>query len=63
MSTFSQILLMLLIGFSIFFLFKSIKGRPELFTKEKFSQTMTTLGMLALILIGFVSLLVMIAKH
>lgn len=63
MGTFSQILLIVLIGFSVFFLFRSIKGRPDLFSKEKFSQTLGTLGVLALVLIGFVALLVMIAKH
>jgi hypothetical protein len=62
MGTLSQILLLVLIGFSIFFLFRSIKGRPDMFSKEKFSQTLTTLGILALILIAFVSLLVMMVK-
>jgi hypothetical protein len=62
MSTFNQIMLLALAGIAVFFLYRTIKNQPGLFTKEKFSQTASTLGVLALALIVFVAFLVMMVK-
>jgi uncharacterized membrane protein len=61
-TTFNQIMLLVLAGIAIFFLYRTIKNQPGLFTKEKFSQTASTLGILALALIIFVAFLVMMVR-
>ena len=63
MSTVYQILSLAMIGLLVFFLYRSVKGRPDMFTMEKFSKTLTTLGILALVLIGFVAFLVMVVRN
>lgn len=40
-----------------------IKNNPTLFTKENISKSFESLGVLALILIGFIGLLVFLLKH
>jgi hypothetical protein len=62
MSVFTQIISLLLAGLVIFLLYRSIKNQPQLYTKEKFSKTLTTMGALALILMVFVYLLIMIVR-
>lgn len=47
----------------VFFLYQSIKNRPEQFTKENLSKSFFTMGILALGLIAFVALLVFITKN
>lgn len=63
MSTFSQIMALLLAGITVFFLYRVIKNQPHLFTKEKFGQTLGTMGVLAIVLIAFVAFLVMIVNQ
>ncbi len=42
--------------------FRIIKTKPELFTKANFSKSVSTLGVLALILIGVVAFCVLLLK-
>ena len=63
MSTFSQMMALIMAGIAVFFLYRIIKNQPHLFTKEKFTQTLGTMGVLALVLIGFVAFLVMIVNQ
>jgi uncharacterized membrane protein len=63
MSGFSQILSLILAGIVIFLLYRMIKNQPQLFTKEKFSKTLTTMGALALALIVFVYFLILMVQH
>ncbi len=46
----------------IWFLYRTIKGRPDQFTKEKLSKSFFTMGILSLALIAFVTLLVMFVR-
>ncbi len=43
--------------------FRIIRNQKASFTKANFSKTMSTLGVLALILIAFVGLCIMLLKH
>jgi len=62
MSGFTQFFMLILAGIVVYFLYRSIKNQPMLFTQEKFSKTMTTLGGLALTLIVFVYFLVWMVR-
>ena len=63
MTVFYQVLTLVGIAFLIFILYRQIKGRPDLFTAEKFGKTLTTLGLLAMGLIVFVAFLVMTLRN
>lgn len=63
METFYQILAILGVILIIWFTYRSIKGRPELFQREKITRSFTTLGFLGLILIAFVAFLVFLVRH
>ena len=41
---------------------KMFKANPELFSKQSLGKSLTTMGVLALILIGIVALMIMILK-
>jgi hypothetical protein len=58
MQTLYQVLAIAAAGFIIWFLYRSIKGNPEAFSKENFSKSTYTMGLLALGLIAFVALCV-----
>ena len=48
---------------AIFFLYQAIKYQPGIFSKDKLSESFSTMGVLALILIGIVGLVVVLLKH
>lgn len=63
METLYQVLGIVGAGLIIWILYRAIKGRPEQFSRENFSKSFATMGVLALILIGFVALLVFMVRH
>lgn len=62
MQTFYQILGLVGAGLILWYLFRTIKGRPDLFTSENFSKSFATMGILALLLIAFVAFLVFMVR-
>ncbi|KTD44940.1 hypothetical protein [Legionella quateirensis] len=46
----------------VFVLYRVIKGSPDQFSKENLSKSALTMGVLALILIGFIALLVLMLR-
>lgn len=62
METVYQLLAVIGAGLIIWILYRTIKGRPEQFSRENLSKSFSTLGVLALILILFVAMLVMIVR-
>jgi hypothetical protein len=62
-ATLYQILGLLGAGLIVWVLYRSIKGRPEQFSRENLSKSFSTMGILGLLLIGFVALLVFILRH
>ena len=62
METFYQLLAVVGAGFLIWFLYRTIKNKPDQFTGEKFSKSFFTMGILSLILIAFVALLVLFVR-
>lgn len=63
METFYQILGLVSAGLIVWFLYRSIKGRPEIFSREKMSQSLSTMGLLGIGLILFVAFLVFLVRY
>lgn len=62
MQTFYQILGLVAAGFIVWYLYRTIKGQPDQFSREKLSKSFSTLGFLGLLLIGFVALLILFLR-
>lgn len=58
MALWEQILYLVLAIFIIWLLFRFVKFNKESFSWEKFNKSLFTLGILALILIGFIALMI-----
>jgi hypothetical protein len=63
MGTVYQILAILLVGLAIFLIYRTIKNQPQLFTKQNFTKTASTMGFLALFLIVLVAFLVVMVNN
>jgi hypothetical protein len=63
MDTLYQILGLLGAAMIIFVLYRTIKGRPEQFSKENLSKSFLTMGILAIGLIGFIALLILMLRN
>ena len=63
MGTVYQILAILLVGLAIFLIYRTIKNQPQLFTKQNFTKTASTMGFLALFLIVLVAFLVAMVNN
>jgi hypothetical protein len=62
MHTLTQILILLLAGFLGWQLYKYVKANPQAFSRDNLNKSFFTLGILALLLIGFIALCVMILR-
>lgn len=62
METFYQILAIAAAGLIVWYLYRVVKGRPELFSRANLNKSFFTMGILAIILIGFVGLLVLLLR-
>lgn len=62
METFYQIIGLIAAGLIVWMLYRTIKGRPEQFSRANLNKSFSSMGILALVLIGFVALLVLIVK-
>lgn len=63
MAMLNQLLAILGAVLVLFILFRTIKGRPDLFTKENLNKSFFTMGVLGVGLIVFVTLLVLLLKQ
>lgn len=62
METVYQILALAGAAMIVWILYRNIKGRPEQFSREKMSSSFFTMGVLAIGLIVFVTLLIYLAR-
>lgn len=62
METLNAILGIAGIGFVVWLLYRAIRSTPEAFSKENMGKSLGTLGVLALILIGFIGLFVVLLR-
>lgn len=62
METFYQLLGLAGAGLIVWIIYRNIKGRPDQFSKENLSKSFSTMGILALLLIGFVGVLVYLSR-
>ncbi|MDI9818048.1 MULTISPECIES: hypothetical protein [unclassified Legionella] len=63
MDTLYQVLGLIGAGLIVWILYRSIKGRPEQFSRENLGKSFSTMGFLALILIAFIAFLVFMLRH
>lgn len=63
METLYQVLGLIGAGLIIYLLYRTIKGRPELFSKENLNKSFYTMGLLAIGLIAFVGLLILMLRN
>lgn len=63
MQTFYEILGLLGAGMILFILYRFIKGNPGQFSKENLNKSFLTMGVLALLLIGFIAVMVFTLRH
>lgn len=62
METMYQILGLIGAGLILFYIYTTIKGRPELFSKQNLNKSFFIMGVLAIGLIGFVALLIIVVR-
>lgn len=62
MSIFYQILLIISALIIIWIMYRSVKGNPEAFSKANINKSFYAVGLLALVLIGFITLLVLLLR-
>lgn len=63
MNTIIQISVAVLCLFIVWRIYKVIQANPELMSKDNLTKSFTTMGFLALILIGGIAMLVLLLKH
>ena len=63
MEAFYQLLALIGAGLIVWYLYRTVKGRPEVFSWENMNKSLFTMGVLALILILFVTFLVFIVRN
>ena len=56
METLYQLLAVVGAGLIVWFIYKSIKGQPDQFSREKINKSLLSMGILGLFLIAFVTL-------
>ena len=62
MDTLYQVLGLIGAALIVWVIYRSIKGRPEQFSRENLTKSFSSMGILALWLIGFVAVLVFLAR-
>jgi hypothetical protein len=63
METFYQILGVVGAALIVWVIYTNIKNRPELFSRENLGKSFSSMGILALLLIGFVALLIFMVRY
>ena len=63
METLYQVLGLLGAALIVWILYRNIKGHPEQFNRENLTKSFSSMGVLAILLIGFVALLVFMLRH
>ena len=62
METFYQILGLIGGGLITWIIYRQIKGKPEQFSRVNLSKSFSTMGLLAIALIGFVCVLILLLR-
>lgn len=62
MDTLYQVLGLIGAALIVWVIYRSIKGRPEQFSRENLTKSFSSMGILALLLIGFVAVLVFLTR-
>ncbi len=63
METLYQVLGIVGAALIVWLIYSNIKNRPDLFSRENISKSFSSMGVLALLLIGFVALLIFMVRY
>ena len=63
METLYQVLGIAAAGLIIWLLYRTIKNRPDQFSRENLNKSFSSMGILALILVAFIALLVLMLRN
>lgn len=63
MEVFWQLLALVGAGLLIWYMIRTIRSQPEVFSKQMFSKSFYTMGILAIILILFIALCIFILRN
>lgn len=63
METLYQVLGIVGAALIVWIIYANIKNRPELFSRVNLSKSFSSMGILALLLIGFVALLIFMVRY
>lgn len=63
MESLYQVLGLLAAALIVWVLYRNIKGNPQQFSRENITKSFSSMGVLALLLIGFVGVLVLMLRH
>lgn len=63
MTTMTQILFIIIAIFLGWQLYRYVHTNPQMFSKDNIGRSIFTLGILALLLIGFITVCVLLLKH
>ena len=63
METLYEILGLIGAGMILFILYRTIKGKPEQFSRENLSKSFFSMGVLAIALIAFVAVLILFLRN
>lgn len=58
-----EILGLIGVGLIVWLMYRTVKNRPDFFSREKLNASLYSMGILALILIVFISILVLILRN
>jgi hypothetical protein len=62
MGWFGQLLLLVGAGLLIWYMIRTIRSQPEVFSKQMFSKSFFTMGILAVVLILFIAICIAILR-
>jgi uncharacterized membrane protein YidH (DUF202 family) len=63
MTTFYQLLALIGAGLIAWIIYRTIKNKPEQFSRENLNKSFSSMGILAIILIIFIAFLVLITRQ
>lgn len=62
MSFFTQLLLLIGLGLLVWYIIRTVRGNPEMFSKIMFNKSFYTMGILAIILIAFIAVCIALLR-
>lgn len=62
MTRWENLIIAAICGYFLWRMYKSLRAHPEILSRENMGKSIATMGILALLLIGFIALLVLLVR-